>query len=186
MRRVTIAVIGNAKTTRANVEALIGDVIDSVDEAIIATVYKDKQSEPQLWAEQYARDKEIPVLQYSQNNYDELFAENLPDEVKFFISWDDQDEDSQLAWSISGSRGVPMFDLTNGLIRIGNVVPPTMAPPSPKPVESVVEKIEEPAVVEVPSEPAVSLSDAIAEIIEVATREFASKVTADILRLIEK
>jgi hypothetical protein len=118
MRRVTIAVIGNANTTRANVEALISDVVDSVDEAIIATVYDQTPSDGILWAEQWAADKGIPVLQYSNNNYDELFAENTRDEIKFFMLWGDEDPECQLAASKAQEARILAYDLTDGLILI--------------------------------------------------------------------
>jgi hypothetical protein len=45
MRRVTIAVIGNGKTSRANVEALLNDTIESFDETYVALIYDKTPSE---------------------------------------------------------------------------------------------------------------------------------------------
>ena len=52
MRRVTIAVIGNGKTTRANLEALLADFADSVDEVKIETVYGTAPSDGLSWTQQ--------------------------------------------------------------------------------------------------------------------------------------
>jgi hypothetical protein len=117
MRRVTIAVIGNAKTTRANVEALIGDFVDSVDEAAVVTVFDKKQSEGQIWAEQYATDKGLQTGVYDHNGYASMLKEQK-NEIKFFILWDDEDPECQLAASIAQANKIPSFDLTDGLIMI--------------------------------------------------------------------
>jgi len=137
MRRVTIAVIGNAKTTRANVEALISDVVDSVDEAIIATVYDQTQSDGIIWAEQWAADKGIPVLQYSDNNYDALFAENAKEDIKFLMLWSDEDTECQLAASKAQEAKVLAYDLTDGLILI-----PLNSEPIVRPVAAVIPEAE--------------------------------------------
>jgi len=138
MRRVTIAVIGNAKTTRANVEALIGDVVDSVDEATIATVYDQAQSDGQVWAEQYAQDKELPVLQYAHNAYNELIVENKVEDIKFFMLWDDEDPACQLAASIAQENKILAYNLTDGLIMI-----PLNSEPISKPVQTEIPVAEE-------------------------------------------
>jgi hypothetical protein len=148
MRRVTIAVIGNAKTTRANVEALISDVVDSVDEAIIATVYDKNPSDGILWAEQWAADKGIPVLQYSDNDYDALFAENAPEYIKFFMFWSDEDSECQLAASKAQEARILAYDLTDGLILIPLNSEPILKPEitAMPEVESVVTKLEAPTI----------------------------------------
>lgn len=117
MRRVTIVVIGNAKTTRANVDALIGDIVDSVDEAAVVTVFDKKQSEGQIWAEQFATDKGLLTGVYDHNDYKTLLKEQK-NELKFFILWDDEDPECQLAASIAQANKIPAFDLTDGLIMI--------------------------------------------------------------------
>jgi len=156
MRQVTIAVMGNGKTTRANVEALIGDVVDSVDEAIIAIVYDEKKSDGVEWAYQYAIDKELPVLDYSRNNYAEMFAENSLDELRFFALWDDDDSECQTAASMAQQNNIPVYDLTNGLMLVSLsketiVSPPRVVMPvvetqmteEPAPVKEVLKPIEE-------------------------------------------
>lgn len=137
MRRVTIAVIGNAKTTRANVDALIGDIVDSVDEVAIATVFKSAQSEGQVWAEQYAQDKGLRYIGYAGNDYDALFSDHRGSEVKLFILWDDEDPECQLAASVAQSHKLPAFDLTDGLIMI-----PLNSEPIAKPAKADIPEVE--------------------------------------------
>jgi len=137
MRRVTIAVIGNAKTTRANVEALISDVVDSVDEATIALVYDKNPADGVTWAEQWATDKELPLTKYPNNNYDALFSEHNLDEIKFFMLWGDEDPECQLAASKAQESRILAYDLTDGLILI-----PLNSEPIVRPVKSVMPIVE--------------------------------------------
>ena len=118
MRRVTIAVIGNAKSTRANVEALITDMVEAMDSVALATVYKDKQSDGQIWAEQLAQDKSIPWVAYDKNDYTTLLKEHKENEIKFFVLWDDEDPECQLAASVAQENSIIAYDLTNGLMQI--------------------------------------------------------------------
>jgi hypothetical protein len=136
MRRVTIAVIGNAKTTRANVEALISDIVDSVDEAAIVTVFDKKQSEGQVWAEQFAADKGLQHGVYDHNDYKTMLGEQK-NEIKFFILWDDEDPDCQLAASVAQENKIPAFDLTDGLMMIS-----LNSEPIAKPVKAEVPEVE--------------------------------------------
>lgn len=136
MRRVTIAVIGNAKTTRANVEALISDIVDSVDEAAIVTVFDKKQSDGQIWAEQYAVDKGLQHGVYDHNDYKTMLKEQK-NELKFFILWDDEDPECQLAASVAQENKIQAFDLTDGLIMI-----PLNSEPISKPAVAEVPEVE--------------------------------------------
>jgi hypothetical protein len=137
MRRVTIAVIGNAKTTRANVEALISDVVDSVDEATIVAVYDQTPSDGIIWAEQWAEDKGISVIKYPENNYDGLLKDNNSEDIKFFMLWGDEDPECQLAASKAQEARILAYDLTDGLILI-----PLNSEPISRPVESMMPIIE--------------------------------------------
>ncbi|NBW10250.1 MAG: hypothetical protein EBR82_19700 [Caulobacteraceae bacterium] len=132
MRRVTIAVIGNAKTTRANVEALISDVVDSVDEANIALVFDQEQSDGQIWAHQWANEKQIPVLVYGNNDYASLLTETPREDLKFFVLWDDEDPACQLAASVAQEASILAYDLTDGLIIIPIGSEPILRPDRPK------------------------------------------------------
>ena len=138
MRRVTIAVIGNAKTTRANLEALISDVVDSVDEASLVTVYKDTPSDGIQWATQYAKDKEILFGSYENNDYASLIVENSVDDIKFFMLWDDEDPECQLAASVAQEHRIPAYDLTNGLMLI-----PINSTPILRPIQAQIPAAEE-------------------------------------------
>lgn len=188
MRRVTIVVIGNGKSNRSNVESLISDVADSMDEVTIATVYGTKQSEGQVWAEQWAQDKEIPVLQYPENNYDALFSENPLDEIQFFLLWSDEDGDCQLACSKAQEYKIRAFDLLEGLISIDLGVEPIVVPATP-PVHDVVE--EQPALMtieevlaEPEEEPSVvidldlEIKEVLEELAELLAEKLIAKVTA--------
>lgn len=188
MRRVTIVVIGNGKSNRSNVESLISDVADSMDEVTIATVYGTKQSEGQVWAEQWAQDKEIPVLQYPENNYDALFSENPLDEIQFFLLWSDEDGDCQLACSKAQEYKIRAFDLLEGLISIDLGGEPIVVPATP-PVHDVVE--EQPALMtieevlaEPEEEPSViidldlEIKEVLEELAELLAEKLIAKVTA--------
>jgi hypothetical protein len=199
MRRVTIAVIGNAKTTRANVEALIGDVVDSVDEARIVTVYKDTQSEGLIWATQYAQDKEIFSGAYTDNEYDSLFAEHSVEELKFFMLWDDEDPECQLAASVAQEHRIMAYDLTDGLILI-----PLNSAPISRPIQAPIPKAEE-VIVETPVievliealeeeedeeddffEPTYNMEEAMTMLMTEMGKIFAQSFTAEFKRLIKE
>ena len=201
MRRVTIAVIGNAKTTRANVEALIGDVVDSVDEATIATVYDQEQSDGQIWTEQYAQDKQVPVHQYKNNSYSELLSANKAEDIKFFMLWDDEDPACQLAAHVAQENQILAYDLTDGLIMI-----PLNSEPISRPVQAEIPEAEEVAeevpVVEVIFEPSeeveedeeeedlpeldYDLGELMTIAIEQAGKVFARSFAEEFMRLLKK
>ena len=118
MRRVTIAVIGNGKTTRANVEALITDMVEAMDSVALASVYKDKPSDGQVWSQQLAESKNIPWVAYDSNDYKTLLKEHKDSEIKFFMLWSDEDPDCQLAASVAQENNILAYDLTDGLMKI--------------------------------------------------------------------
>lgn len=138
MRRVTIVVIGNAKTTRANVEALISDMADSVDELELAVVYDKSPSDGQTWAAQWAQDNDVVVAQYEENAWDRLISEQNVDDLRFFILWDDDDPACQQAASVAQQHKIPCYDLTDGLMLISlNSTPIAQPVVSTPPVEEV-------------------------------------------------
>lgn len=206
MRRVTIAVIGNAKTTRANVDALISDVVDSVDEATIVTVFESEQSDGQTWAQQFAEEKNIMFISYPQNDYDSLFSNSNIDELRLFLLWDDEDPACQLAASMAQEYRVPAYDLTDGLMLI-----PLSSAPIPKPqvaempkseaeeVQPVVEETAEETVSAPITEEDISIEDEEDEdegeydlgelmtlAIEEAGRIFARSFATEFMRLLKK
>jgi len=136
MRRVTIVVIGNAKTTRANVEALISDMADSVDELELAVVYDKSPSDGQTWAAQWAQDNDIQVSQFEENGWDDLISTQTVGDLRFFILWDDDDPACQQAASVAQEHKIPCYDLTDGLMLISlNNAPIARPEVSTPPVE---------------------------------------------------
>ena len=155
MRRVTIAVIGNGKTSRANVEALLGDIFDSVDQATVSFL-ADSGAEGSTWAKQFSEDRGAEVKTYSslKGVYD-----SVPDatDLRFFLLWDDEDPACQNAAAFAQEHNIPMFDLTDGLVRITtkteriDPVKPVVMPevekqvsPDPQPVKMTKRVVEEP------------------------------------------
>jgi len=105
-----IVVIGNGKTSRENVEALIDDYIYANKEVVFHLISSDKQSEGQVWAKQYLTDKKITV---EVGNSLKVY-----ENAAFFILWDDEDDESVNALANAKEQGIPAFDLTNGLVEI--------------------------------------------------------------------
>jgi hypothetical protein len=121
MRRVTIAVIGNGKTSRANVEALLNDTIESFDETYIALIYDKTPSEGVVWAKQYSDSKNITYKEYSDLDFSSFVIDNKDRETKFFILWDDEDFECVEAIRCSQKHNITSFDLTNGLVAIKSI-----------------------------------------------------------------
>lgn len=146
-RNVTVAIFGNGKTTRSNVEALIGDFKDAVDslELVVSGAYVGDGG---VWILQYAESQQIPVREC-----DDPFSvvEAIPDksDVKFFLLWDDEDPVCQEAATFAKQHNIHMFDLTDGLIRIAPPSATTAAPAQP-----AVEVKEEPLFEDQPAEKA--------------------------------
>jgi hypothetical protein len=131
MRRVTIAVIGNGKTSRANVEALLNDTIESFDETFLALIYDSTPSEGVTWSKQYAESKAIPFKEYSALDFSGLTLDSKDREIKLFILWDDEDFECVEAIRCSQENSFAAFDLTNGLVSIKSVttdIKPRTAP----------------------------------------------------------
>ena len=139
MRRVTIAVIGNGKTSRANVEALLNDTIESFDETYLALIYDNTPSEGVTWSKQYADSKNIPYKEYSALNFSGLTLDNKDREIKLFILWDDEDFECVEAIRCSQENSFAAFDLTNGLVSIKSVttdIKPRTAPSAMPEIET--------------------------------------------------
>jgi hypothetical protein len=118
MRRVTIAVIGNGKTTRSNVDALLSDMVDSVDQMSIIVIYDKTMSEGVVWAKQFAEDHSISLVEISDNKFEEITEHATLQDLRFFVLWDDDDIDCQSAAAFAQKWAIPAYDLTDGLIRI--------------------------------------------------------------------
>jgi hypothetical protein len=142
MRRVTMVVMGNGKTTRSNVEALLSDIIDSADLATLAVVYDKTMPEGAVWADQFCEEKLGSTEKYENNDYESLLKNHAVGDLRFFILWDDEDPDCQLAASVAQQNGISAFDLTDGLMMISLKTAKIEAPTvSTAPlVESVIEQ----------------------------------------------
>jgi hypothetical protein len=138
MRRVTIAVIGNGKTSRANVEALLNDTIESFDETYIALIYDKTPSEGVVWSKQYADSKNLSYKEYSDLNFSSFVTDNKDRETKFFILWDDEDFECVEAIRCSQENSIMSFDLTNGLVAIK----PITTDIKPRPVVAAMPEVE--------------------------------------------
>lgn len=119
-RNVAVAIVGSGKTTRNNVESLIADFKDAVDSLTILLPTTDV-TEGMIWAKQYAESQEIAVVE-DENVYKAIYELNLLTEktveLKLFVLWDDDDSSCQNAVAFAQEHNIPVFDLTDGLIRI--------------------------------------------------------------------
>jgi hypothetical protein len=154
MRRVTIVVIGNGKTTRSNVDAILSDFVDSVDQAGLIVVYDKEMSQGAVWAKQFAEDQDISLVEIADNNYPALTEHAPAHELRFFMLWDDDDPECQAAASFAQQWGISAFDLTDGLIRI-----PFSSAPIVAPVVAVIPKSEE--VIEAPVVAVAAIAEAL-------------------------
>lgn len=122
-RKTYVAIVGNGKTTRSNVEALIGDFSEAIDDLTLIIQVKPESEEAttegSTWVLQYAEAHEIKkhlvenVYQFIDGSLD-----TDKDEIKFFMLWDDDDVACQSAVNYAQMHSIPVFDLTDGLIRI--------------------------------------------------------------------
>lgn len=137
MRLQTVVIIGNGKTSRANVEAILSDVITVHKENIqFAFIARSTQSEGITWAQQYVAEQgRVGVVYGSDLSLDlkKLKEDNAGRTIEFYVLWDDEDYDCLEAVSFCQENNIAMFDLTNGLIAIKPSV-----------------KIEQPVLVEMP------------------------------------
>lgn len=119
-RNVAVAIVGSGKTARNNVESLIGDFKDAVDSLTII-VSNTEITEGMTWAKQYAESQNLSVIE-DQTVYDAIaelkLLEDKSVELKFFLLWDDDDPACQTAVAFAQQHSIPVFDLTDGLVRI--------------------------------------------------------------------
>jgi hypothetical protein len=141
MRRVTIAVIGNGKTSRANVEALLNDTIESFDETFLALIYDSTPSEGVTWSKQYAESKAIPFKEYSALDFSGLTLDSKDREIKLFILWDDEDFECVEAIRCSQENSFAAFDLTNGLVSIKSITTEIKPRPAPSAMPEIETKV---------------------------------------------
>ena len=106
-----IYVVGNGKTSRANVEALIDDYIYANPKVKFYLYSITGLSEAQVWLKQYLEDQKI--------EFDVLIKEPITkidgSNGAFFILWSDEDPESNNLLAVAKEYNTPAFDLTNGL-----------------------------------------------------------------------
>jgi hypothetical protein len=111
-----ILVVGNGKTSRANVEALVDDYIHA-NPTVKFTLYSVvKLSEGQIWLKQYLEDKEV-AYEVTLGGVPELPGDN----AAMFILWDDEDPESANCLASAKEMNIPAFDLTEGLVELNAV-----------------------------------------------------------------
>ena len=119
-RNVAVAIVGSGKTTRSNIESLIGDFRDAVD-SLTLIVSATEVTDGITWAKQYAQEHDIEVIEDETvyHAIEELKLTTEPSvELKFFLLWDDDDSACQGAVAFAQKHNLPVFDLTDGLVRI--------------------------------------------------------------------
>jgi hypothetical protein len=130
-----IIIVGNGKTSRANVEALIDDYFYAYPELTVYVAVYDGPSEGQVWAVQYAEEKGKSIVALASDNAKTFGVPNkyldetryssplrsileLAPEADLFMLWDDEDTVCLDALAMATEFGVTALDLTNGLFEI--------------------------------------------------------------------
>jgi len=129
-----ILIVGSGTTSRANVEALMDDYFYANPELKVFLAVYDAPSEGQIWAAQYAMDKEKSVKSFitvgsrmagigttiSRQESDSPIREicELGHSLEAFVIWNDEDSSCLSALAILSEFGIPALDLTNGLLEI--------------------------------------------------------------------
>ena len=137
MDKYYVMVVGSGQTTRPNLEALMEDhYYANGAGGVLLLPYTDKPSTAQIFAAQYAKDKNVKVVGISNKpSADEAhfsslaIAEEPIEHAVFmmkgstaasFILWNDDDPQSLEALALSLNEGIACFDLTAGLSPISN------------------------------------------------------------------
>jgi hypothetical protein len=151
-----LLIAGNGKTSSLNVEALLNDYIILLKQRkqrpVITLVCDSYPSEGQQYAVNIAKEKEIELIAYVT---EDSKAAGLPGGTSFTVTdapykeasklfkddskayglllWDDEDPRCLDALASFSAKGIPCYDLTNGLIDITPVVgiKPKKAPTMP-------------------------------------------------------
>jgi hypothetical protein len=129
-----ILVVGSGNTTRANVEALMEDYFYANPDIEVRITVFDNPSDGQVWAAQYALDKEksvkvylvpgsrmagFPIAVPRQESSDPLSeASQEFNNLEAFIIWNDEDSVCHDALAVLSRYGHKALDLTNGLVEI--------------------------------------------------------------------
>jgi hypothetical protein len=121
MRLSTIVIVGNGKTSRSNVEALLSDAFLLNKDLIVNFVSRTSQSEGITWAQQYTASSGIVGTVYGSDtslDFEKVLKDNADRKIEFYILWDDEDFDCLEAIKFCEKNNLEAFDLTNGLVRI--------------------------------------------------------------------
>lgn len=118
----SIVVVGNGKTSRENIEALIDDYLYANPKVRIVLYSADKLSDGQIWLKQY--------LEYKGTSH-EVALRSMPKvegSTAMFLLWAEDDVESNNLLSVANEYNWPAFDLTNGLHQINSANPPVATP----------------------------------------------------------
>jgi hypothetical protein len=183
-----IIVIGNGKTSRANVEALIDDYIYANPKLHIHFHYEKAMSEVQFWLKQYAEDKN---LDYSISSGSEELKYGSDDSVAMFIVWSDEDPESANALVLAKEKGIPAFDFTNGLAVLvaSDTAKQVKAPEIPEQEELSVKDDKEEDVTQITSKKEIIFeedSDPLYDAIDYIAKTIAEAVAKEIKKALAK
>lgn len=138
MDKYYVLVAGSGASSRANIEALIEDhVYANGPDVTFVLPFKEKISQGQVFLAQYAKDKSKELIIFAPPSADLSTApsgsfspsENpLSDAIKFitdekafvFLLWNDEDMEMLKAINLCVIAGLQIYDLTDGLNRIGS------------------------------------------------------------------
>lgn len=139
MTQYYVLVAGSGKTSRANVEALMDDhYLANGEKGYLVLPINKRPTDAQNWAAQFAADskKDIIIFAKSDAKFDTIqhasfapadnpleaaIATIKGDKSAAFLAWDDEDEECTDSLALCKEYGVPVFDLTNGLVPIYGV-----------------------------------------------------------------
>lgn len=115
MEKYSVVIAGSGTTSRANLEALLEDHFYAKGaEGTVYIIEEGKLSQGKVFAEQYSKDKNKPVI------YIKLLKESLSrldqKNTSCFIFWSDEDKECQAALALATELGIPCYDLTEGLL----------------------------------------------------------------------
>ena len=135
-----IVIVGNGKTSRENVEALIDDYIYANKNARFWLLSSNGSlSDGQVYAKQYLEEKKMNFVSDTENTNLQVELESS-DKSAYFILWDEDDRDAKVALSKATEHGIAALDLTNGLFVL---TPIELVNNTDKPRPHVIQAIEQ-------------------------------------------
>ena len=193
MDKYYVMVVGSGQSTRQNLEALMEDhYYANGAGGTLVLPFNDKPSNAQIFAAQYAKDKNIKVVGVSstpptsESFFNAVSLVDNPIEYAVsimkgspatsFILWNDDDPESLEALARSSAEGIPSFDLTAGL---SPITAPGNIKVEEKPKFPAQETIPAPVVEEVEEEDDAELEDEDEELEEDEDEEEVEEQTMD-------